>query len=86
MPVRAQANLDQSDLASVEETPACVNNVMNNDTVLIIECMYCHKKMGEKPGKGSTGTTSSICRECWAIYFPDKPYPEDEDGDLHERV
>jgi hypothetical protein len=49
-------------------------------TVLRIECMYCQKFMGEKPGYGVTGTTSSICRKCWAERWPDIPYPEDEEG------
>ena len=52
-------------------------------TVMKIECMYCHKPMGEKPGYGVTGTTSSICRQCWAARWPDMPYPEDEKEERH---
>ena len=30
-----------------------------------IECMYCHKDMGSKDGRGVTGTSHSICPECY---------------------
>jgi len=39
--------------------------------------------MGEKPGYGVTGTSHSICRQCWAARWPDKPYPEDEKVERH---
>ena len=52
-------------------------------TVLKIECMYCRKPIGEKPGYGVTGTSHSICRQCWAARWPDKPYPEDEKVERH---
>lgn len=39
-------------------------------TILKIECMYCHKNMGQKDGEGVEGTSHSICRECWEKYYP----------------
>lgn len=45
-------------------------------TILKIACMYCGKHMGEKEGNGTTGTSHSICRECWEKHFPQWPYPE----------
>ncbi len=33
-------------------------------TVLKIRCEWCGKSMGEKDGKGATGTTGSICPVC----------------------
>lgn len=47
-------------------------------SVLKIACMYCKKDMGEKDGKGVTGISHGICRECWAEHFPGVPYPEEE--------
>ena len=53
-------------------------------TVLKIKCVYCHKITGEKPGYGVTGTTSTICRQCWAARWPKMPYPEDEKEERHD--
>lgn len=50
-------------------------------TTLNIICMYCKKHMGTKDGKGTTGTTSSICEPCWHLHFPTWPYPT-ETGEL----
>jgi len=36
-----------------------------------IQCMHCHKDMGEKDGEGVEGTTSSICPECLSTYYPE---------------
>ena len=30
-------------------------------------CMYCHKDMGIKPGKGVNGVSHGICKECEPI-------------------
>lgn len=48
------------------------------DTVLITRCMYCKRKMGEQPGHGVSGESSSICPDCWAERFPGVPYPIEE--------
>lgn len=48
-------------------------------TILKMECMYCHKPMGEKDGGGVEGVSHGICEECWAKLFPGEPYPTDED-------
>lgn len=34
-------------------------------TILKIRCGWCDKDMGEKDGKGQTGTTDGICPECY---------------------
>lgn len=47
------------------------------ETILTIICMYCKKYMGEKPGLGVSGDTSSICPECWKERFPGVKYPEE---------
>ncbi|MFA5937187.1 MAG: hypothetical protein WC822_04925 [Candidatus Paceibacterota bacterium] len=49
-------------------------------TILKIVCMWCKTPMGEKDGKGQSGETSSICRNCWDTHFPGTEYPK-EDGD-----
>lgn len=41
-------------------------------TIIDIECSYCKKHMGTKPGLGMTGTTGSICDECYEIHFPNE--------------
>jgi len=43
-------------------------------TILKIECMYCHKDMGEKDGKGVEGTSHSICEKCWNERYPQYQY------------
>ena len=34
------------------------------DTVIKVECGWCGRDMGEKPGHGVTGTSSSLCQDC----------------------
>ena len=33
-------------------------------TVMIIDCAWCKKSMGQKDGRGQTGPTSGICESC----------------------
>lgn len=49
------------------------------ETIITIVCMYCGKDMGTKDGKGVSGVSHSICRECWAEHYPEWPYPEEEE-------
>lgn len=46
-------------------------------TVLTIQCMDCHKYLGEKDGGGVEGITSTLCKPCWKKRFPGEPYPEE---------
>lgn len=50
-------------------------------TIMKVICALCRKDMGEVDGEGQTGTTSTICRECWKRRFPGVPYPEEESID-----
>jgi len=43
---------------------------------LKIRCMVCKKYMGVKDGRGVTGTSHSICPDCWNKMFPGE-YPEE---------
>ncbi len=49
--------------------------IVDPQTVMTIECMYCKKEMGAKDGKGVDGLTSSICEECWEEHNLGIPYP-----------
>lgn len=48
-------------------------------TILKITCMYCSCAMGTKDGKGVSGISHGICRDCWTARFPDWPYPSPKD-------
>ena len=48
-------------------------------TTLKVVCMYCGCAIGEKDGKGVSGVSHGICRDCWGSRFPpDWEYPEDK--------
>lgn len=49
-------------------------------TILKIQCMHCRKDMGEKDGKGTEGTSHSICKECWMDRYPQYHYPDEKEG------
>jgi len=57
----------------IETTPGKTSSTLN------VICMYCGKPMGTKDGKGVSGTTSSICQDCWKKHFPGEDYPKEED-------
>jgi hypothetical protein len=35
-----------------------------------LECMYCRKDMGVKPGRIEGNRSSSICNSCLETYYP----------------
>ncbi len=63
---------------AANRSPGGGKYAMSKDTVLKIFCAWCRADMGEKDGQGTEGETSSMCRQCWAEYFPGVAYPRDE--------
>jgi NAD-dependent SIR2 family protein deacetylase len=55
------------DTHSVATTTPAVN------TVLVRRCSWCHTIMGDKPGDGVSGETSTICPDCEAILDQSAP-------------
>ena len=42
---------------------------MKNKTIMNLVCAWCDRDLGEKDGKGETGTSHGICKECKETYF-----------------
>ena len=38
---------------------------MESKTVITVQCAWCGKPMGEKDGKGVSGTSHGMCEECY---------------------
>jgi len=38
---------------------------MESKTVITVQCAWCGKGMGEKDGKGVSGTSHGMCRGCY---------------------
>jgi len=38
---------------------------MVSKTVLIMQCAWCGKPMGEKDGQGVSGVSHGMCQECY---------------------
>jgi len=53
---------------------------MTNDTVLKVICMYCGRRMPDRPGYGVTGISAGFCEVCWAEHYPGVPYPTEEEA------
>ena len=51
-----------------------------NDTILEVICMYCGRRMPDRPGYGTTGTSAGFCEVCWAERYPGEPYPTEEEA------
>lgn len=49
-------------------------------TMLQVVCMYCGRRMPDRPGYGVTGTSAGLCEVCWAERFPGVPYPTEEEA------
>ncbi len=39
-------------------------SLLKKNTTIFIECSYCGKDMGTKPGLGVTGVSHSFCNDC----------------------
>ena len=38
---------------------------INKQTILIVVCAWCGKKIGEKDGEGVEGVSDGICQDCY---------------------
>jgi len=38
-------------------------------TILIVQCAWCNKPLGQKDGKGVSGISHGICKSCVKKYF-----------------
>jgi hypothetical protein len=39
-------------------------------TVIIMKCSWCGKYLGQKDGKGISGVSHVICKECFKKVYP----------------
>ena len=46
---------------------------MERRTIIRVVCGWCGKDMGTKEGMGVTGTTTTICEECFVRETKDAP-------------
>jgi len=46
-----------------------INGDSKMETIMKVECAWCGADLGEKDGKGETGTTHGICQDCIDKYF-----------------
>jgi len=53
---------------------------LGTNTVLKVVCMYCGRRMPDRPGYGVTGTSAGFCEVCWAERYPGVPYPTEEEA------
>jgi hypothetical protein len=47
---------------------------------LTVNCAWCGKNMGTKPGNGLSGITHGICPECEAKQYESMPAPDCPNG------